>query len=148
MLSEHFSLQEFTYSQTASRAGVKNTPTLEAFAGLYRLAHVMEVVRGLLLSQPITITSGYRNEEVNKLVGGSTTSAHMSGLAADFICPLFGDPREICNTLKPYMVRLKVDQLILEYPEDGWVHFGLTHLDAVPRNQCLTITDSGTTEDF
>jgi hypothetical protein len=146
MLSEHFSLQEFIYSQNASRAGIKNTPTLEAFMHLNKLAATMELVRGLLLSNPVTITSGYRNEETNKLCGGSTTSAHMSGFAADFIVPGFGDPIDICKAIEPYVARLKIDQLILEYGD--WVHLAICERAAVPRGECLTITNAGTSSGF
>jgi len=144
MLSPHFSLQEMIYSETAARNGVKNTPDLEAFLHLQRLAGVMELVRAVCNNQPVTITSGYRNEQTNALCGGSTTSAHMSGLAADFIVPMFGDPYDVCKAIEPYMPLLKVDQLIWEYGD--WIHLGLVAHPTAPRCQCLTITNSGTSE--
>ena len=144
MLSEHFSLAEFTYSQTASRAGISNTPTPEAHEHLRRLAGIMEEVRELCGGEPVTITSGYRNAEVNALVGGAVNSAHITGLACDFIVPACGTPLEVCQILEPYLDTLGIDQLIHEYGD--WIHLGLTTGD--PRCQCLTISNSGTTEGF
>ena len=74
-LSPHFTLAEFTYSQTASRQGLDNTPTPEARAHLDRLAYVMEEVRSICDSYPVQITSGYRSPAVNAACGGSSTSA-------------------------------------------------------------------------
>ena len=110
MLSQHFSLAEFTYSETASRCGLDNTPTEEAYRGLDRLAGVMEEVRKICGNNPVTITSGYRSPEVNAEVGGSENSAHMSGLAADFIIPCAGDPLEVCQMIEPYLDVLGIDR--------------------------------------
>jgi hypothetical protein len=143
-LSPHFTLQEFTYSETASRQGLDNTPTPEAYINLQRTAEVMEEVRRICGSNAVTITSGYRSPEVNAATGGSSTSAHMSGLAADFIIPGYGDPYDVCKAIEPYLSTLDVDQLIWEYGD--WVHLGLCPLTDEPRCQCLTINNSGTTE--
>jgi zinc D-Ala-D-Ala carboxypeptidase len=144
MLSDHFSLQEFLYSETASRQGLNNTPTPEVLANLKQLADIMEQVRSICGDNPVTITSGYRSPEVNAACGGSSTSAHMSGLAADFIIPGFGDPLDVCKAIEPYMETLLIDQVIHEYGD--WIHLGLC--DGEPRCQCLTITNSGTVEGF
>jgi hypothetical protein len=144
MLSEHFSYAEMIYSQTASRMGLSNEPDTEAYDNLKILCDVLEQVRMICGSNPVTITSGYRSPEVNAAVGGSTSSAHMSGLAADFIIPGHGDPLTVCQTIEQYVVALGVDQLIWEYGD--WIHLGLC--DGEPRCQCLTITNSGTVEGF
>jgi hypothetical protein len=148
MLSEHFSLAEFTYSQTASRMGLDNTPTPEAHVHLQQLAQVMEKVRDICGANPVQITSGYRSPEVNAATGGSSTSAHMSGLAADFIVPAFGTPEEICRLLEPHLAELTVDQLISEFNPGGWVHLAICPPGDEPDCQCLTITNSGTTTGF
>lgn len=146
MLSPHFSLAEMIYSQTASRAGLRNIPTREAHVHLQQLAQVMEKVRNLCGAYPVTITSGYRSPEVNALVGGSTTSAHMSGLACDFIIPEAGTPLEVCLAIEPYLAAFGIDQLIHEY--DDWVHLAIAiNIDAA-RCECLTIDSSGTTTGF
>ncbi len=143
-LTEHFTLDEFTASQTAARMGIPNVPAGDELANVQRTAEVMERVRTLLGNRPILISSGYRCPEVNRAVGGSSTSAHMSGLAVDFTCPGFGSPREICNALSPHMADLGLDQLIYEF--DSWVHLGLS--TGAPRMMALTIDSAGTRTGF
>jgi zinc D-Ala-D-Ala carboxypeptidase len=145
-LTEHFALSEFTDSQTAARKGVANVPPANSRErkNLIRTAEVMEKVRTLLGDKPILISSGYRSPQVNAAVGGSKSSAHMSGLAVDFSCPGFGAPRAICKALEPHMRELGIDQLIHEY--DTWVHLGLR--DGDPRHQALTIDSKGARSGF
>jgi hypothetical protein len=131
-------------SQTAQRMGLDNTPDEPAVHNLQMLCAVLEQVRLKLGGYPILISSGYRSPEVNVACGGSSTSAHMSGLAADFTCPQFGTPLDICVKLEPDMAALKIDQLIWEW--SGWVHLGLTQGD--PRCMAMTINESGTTTGF
>src|SRR5262245_23473454 len=140
MLSPHFSLAEFTASQTAAREGIPNQPDAAALENLKKTAAVMEKVRTILGDKPILISSGYRGPQLNAAVGGSTSSAHMVGYAADWTCPAAGDPLDICRVLVPHLVELGVDQLIWEY--DSWVHLGLSA--GPPRHQVLTIDNSGT----
>ena len=141
-LSPNFTLDEFVASDTAAMLGIDNTPPPEELACLEILADTMEKVRTLLGDKPITINSGYRCYELNVACGGADNSAHLSGLAADFVCPEFGTPLDICYVLEPHMLELGIDQLIWEY--EGWVHLGLTAGDA--RCQCLTINETGTSE--
>lgn len=145
-LTEHFTLEEFTDSQTAARKGLNNVPALGSpeRANLTRTAETMEKVRALLGDKPILISSGYRSPQVNAAVGGSKSSAHMSGLAVDFSCPGFGTPKAICKKLEPHMKALGVDQLIHEY--DTWVHLGLTQ--GAPRHMAMTIDNKGTRTGF
>jgi zinc D-Ala-D-Ala carboxypeptidase len=143
-LTTHFTLEEFTDSQTAARRGLSNTPPAHELENLERTAKVMEKVRTLLGDKPILISSGYRSPQVNAAVGGSKSSAHMSGLACDFSCPGFGTPRMICHRLNLHMKELGVDQLIHEY--STWVHLGLS--TGAPRHQALTIDNRGTRNGF
>jgi zinc D-Ala-D-Ala carboxypeptidase len=145
-LTPHFTLEEFTDSQTAARKGIPNVPPIGSpeRANLMRTAEVMEQVRTILGDKPILISSGYRSPAVNSAVGGSKSSAHMSGLAVDFSCPGFGTPLAICKKLHPHMKELGIDQLIHEY--DTWVHLGLSAGD--PRHQALTIDNKGTKHGF
>ncbi len=119
-LSQNFSLAEMTHSATAARRGLSNAPTDYALGALRITAERMETVRTLLGDKPISVLSGYRSPEVNKAVRGSKNSAHMSGLAVDFICPGFGSPREIVEHLAAHMGEF--DQIIEEFGE--WVHIG------------------------
>jgi zinc D-Ala-D-Ala carboxypeptidase len=145
-LTPHFTLEEMTDSQTAARKGLNNVPpaSSQERRNLQRTAEVMEQVRGLLGEKPVLISSGFRSPQVNAAVGGSKTSAHMSGLAVDFSCPGAGTPIAICKKLEPHMKTLGVDQLIHEY--DTWVHLGLSA--SAPRHMAMTIDNKGTRNGF
>ena len=130
MLSEHFSLDEFTASQTATRQGIKNTPTPAVVENLRMLAALLEQVRTLLGSHSIHISSGYRSLALNRYIGSNDTSAHVRGYAADFTCPAFGKPIEVAKEIAKS--NLKFDQLIYE---GTWVHLSC---DPQNRRQLLT----------
>ena len=122
-LSGHFSLAELTKSQTATRKGIDNKPTLEHIENLTELCvQILEPTRRNF-SKPMVITSGYRSEELCEAIGSKTTSQHARGEAADFEC--FGvDNKELAKYIKNNLV---FDQLILEFynpddPSSGWVH--------------------------
>jgi hypothetical protein len=131
-LSPHFSLSEFTLSQTASRLGVDNTPDETVIARLKQTAEGMEEVRDLLGGKPILISSGYRSLAVNRALGSSDTSAHVKGYAVDFICPAFGSPLAICKALSKSK-GFEFDQLIEE--KGQWVHISF---DPRMRREVLT----------
>ena len=143
-LTEHFTLEEFTLSQTAARKGLNNTPSEHDLKNIQRIAELMEKVRTILDDHPILISSGYRSAKVNKAVGGAKGSAHMHGLAADFTCPSFGTPIDVCEKLAPHMEELGIDQLIHEY--NTWVHLGLSATD--PRYMAMTIDKIGVRPGF
>ena len=77
-LSEHFTLEEFTASQTATRRGLNNTPSPQMIEKLKQTAQKMEQVRDLL-GKPISINSAYRSPSVNRAIGGAATSQHCKG---------------------------------------------------------------------
>lgn len=129
VLSPHFTLEEFIASETAGRLGLDNEPSKEIIEALKFTANRMENVRSVLGDRPITVRSGYRSPAVNVAVGGSETSAHMRGLACDFICPRFGTPYEVAHKL---IGALEFDQLIWEFT---WVHIGF---DTEMRREVLT----------
>jgi hypothetical protein len=134
-LSEHFSLEELTVSQTAAREGLDNTPGSAELRNLRSLAEVLERVRSGLGGAPVLVSSGYRSPAVNAAVGGSSTSAHMKGLAADFIAPQFGTVLETARAIS--RMDIAFDQLIYEYGR--WVHLGLAEPGRTPRRQLLSI---------
>lgn len=137
MLSDHFSLEELTASQTATRQGIDNTPDAAVMRNLRKLAGVLESLRSALGDKPISVSSGYRSPALNAAIGGSSTSAHMQGLAADFIAPTFGT---VLQTAKAAAAAgLEYDQIILEYGNEGWVHLGLAPPGRTPRRQLLSI---------
>lgn len=133
LITPHFRLSEFLDSETAVRRGLDNTPSPDVLATLRNvLIPGMESVRQIL-GKPIFITSGYRSPAVNAAVRGAPGSQHLSGHAADFKCPEFGAPVDVCAALIANMQRLKFDQLILE--GNRWVHISFAPR---PRNQVLT----------
>ena len=137
-ISEHFTLEELTFSETAARLGLDNTPSEIVITNLSRVANVMEIIRTLLGNKPIVVHSGYRSEQVNHAVGGVMTSAHCLGLACDFVCSEFGTPCDVASTI--FKSEIEYDQLILEY---GWVHVGLAQEALPSRHQALTKRSTG-----
>jgi len=116
--SPHFSIEELTFSETAARKGIDNTPSDDVLDNLYKTAMEMENVRELLNNNPILISSGYRCLELNELLGSKPTSAHIRGLACDFTCPKFGDPDDIVDAI--FRSDILYDQIILEH--SSWCH--------------------------
>ena len=139
MASPHFSMDELTFSETATRLGIDNTPNDNEQENLYKLAMEMENVRSVLNDKPIYISSGYRCLGLNKLLGSKETSSHVKGLAADFTCRNFGTPDEI--VLAIINSDINYDQLILEF--NSWVHISFCEDEEIPRKQALSINKDG-----
>ena len=121
-LSKNFALSEMVKSATAERLNVDNSPSDIHLVNLTHLViHILQPVRDEF--GVITINSGYRSPALNAKVGGSKTSQHCNGQAADF---------ESFSTPNPVLAKwiannLEFDQLILEFydgvnPNSGWVH--------------------------
>lgn len=119
-LTKHFTLAELTISAAGARKGLSNKPTPTVLAILRQTAARMEEIRALLGNKPILITSGYRSDAVNKLVGGSKTSAHVLGWAIDFTCPAFGTSAQVAAHVAKHLRGF--DQIIEEFGQ--WVHVG------------------------
>jgi len=132
-LSDHFSLEEATHSDTAIRLGISNQPNAQQLENMKVAAIGMEKIRELLAS-PINVNSWIRLPEVNVAVGGSKVSSHMDGWAIDFVCRGFGTPLEVCKAIEKS--NIKFDQMIYEFGDKGW-----THISFAPemRQQKLTI---------
>ena len=80
---KYFSIEEMIKSDTAKAKGIGNTPSQEVIDNLTKLIEaVLDPLREWF-GKPITVNSGYRCEALNKAVGGSKTSDHMTGRAAD-----------------------------------------------------------------
>lgn len=135
-LSAHFTLEELTFSEYAARNGLKNDPPPRIVENLQFLAERLEEVRALL-RVPMRITSGFRSDAVNAAVGGSLTSQHRFGLAADFVAMEFGSPYEVAKAIEAS--GLQFDQLIHEFGR--WVHISFVRRE--PRRQALSIFTSG-----
>ena len=130
-MTEHFSLDELTASQEATRHGINNKPSEKVVENLRMLAALLEQVRTLLGGNSIRISSGYRSLALNRHIGSSHTSAHIFGYAADFTCPSFGTPITVAKKIAES--NLKFDQLICE--GNAWIHISC---DPQNRRQLLT----------
>jgi hypothetical protein len=123
-LSPHFTVAELSRSEAAARRGIDNTPDAEALENLRALCvNVLEPLRAAV-GKPLRIISAYRGPKANAAVGGSKTSQHMTGEAADVEVDGMDN-----NQLAKLVVSLKLpfDQLIAEFvepsvPGSGWVH--------------------------
>lgn len=127
-LTKHFTLRELT--KTSQK--FDNTPNDQEVQNLIKTAVQMEAVRALLGNNPVVVSSGFRSERVNRAVGGSSTSAHRSGEAVDFVCVGFGNVTQVCHAIANSSIPF--DQLIWE---GSWVHIGFRH-HGKPRRQVMT----------
>ena len=122
-LSKNFSLAEMTHSNTAISKGLDNTPSAEIIANLQILIdNVLQPIRDKL-GKSIKINSGYRSPAVNASVGGSITSDHCKGQAADIEVAGMANG----DLAKWIVENFKFTQIILEFytqgiPDSGWVH--------------------------
>jgi hypothetical protein len=125
--SPNFPLAQLTASGIAIRKGLSNVPNDEQVAHLALLAQTLEQLRALL--GPFHIDSAFRSPEVNAALGGSPTSAHLEGYAADIVCPGLG-PIEVCQAIAG--AGIPFDQLI---QEGHWTHISV---DPRLRQEILT----------
>ena len=142
-MTPHFTLQEFTKSDTAIRLGIDNTPGTIARQNLETLCgEVLEPVRKYF-GKPVRVTSGYRSLALNDAVGSKPTSDHVQGCAADI------EITSVPNIEVATWIRDNLDyhQVILEFfryddANAGWVH--VSYRKNGNRNQVLTIGMDGT----
>ncbi len=138
-LSENFSLHEMCKSETALRMGYDNTPDDEATENLRALCeNVLQKVRDHY-GKGVKVNSAYRSPESNAAVGGSKTSDHCKGMAADIEIPGVAN----ADLAQWIMDNLDYTQLILEFytpgiPDSGWVH--VSYDPANLKKQELTAT--------
>lgn len=122
-LSRNFTLTEMVKSETALRRGIDNTPSDDIIVNLTALANkVLQPIRDYY-NKSVKVNSGYRSLEVNSLIGGSRTSDHCKGMAADIEIAGVNNP----DLAKWIVENLKFTQVILEFytqgvPDSGWVH--------------------------
>lgn len=122
-LSKNFSLKELTTSQVAVRNGLDNTPDQTVISNLQTLVEtILQPLRDHY-GRSVRVSSGYRSPELNSFVGGSKTSDHCKGQAADI------EIDGVANgDLAKYIAdNFKFTQVILEFytqgvPNSGWVH--------------------------
>jgi zinc D-Ala-D-Ala carboxypeptidase len=138
-LSPNFSLHELTKSETALRLDLDNTPDEQATENLRLLCEkILQPVRDHY-GKGVKVNSAYRSPESNAAVGGSKTSDHCKGMAADIEIPGVANA-ELAQWI---MDNLEYTQLILEFytpgiPDSGWVH--VSYDPSNLKNQELTAT--------
>ena len=138
-LSEHFTLEELISSITAKNKGIKNVPNDTELKNLKDLAiNVLEPLR-IAYNKPIRVSSGYRCSALNKLVGGSKTSQHVLGQAADItsLSDTIEDNKELFDVALKLIAqgKIRVGQVIDEY-NYNWVHISIPYKNV---NQILHI---------
>lgn len=139
-LSPHFTLAEMT--RTSVKAD--NTPPPDVVENLRALCvNVLEPLR-VAMGKPMRVNSGYRSDAVNRAVGGSTTSQHSTGEAADIEFDGFDN---LALAKKIVAMKLPFDQLICEFlvagdPNGGWIHVSHKRLGK-QRGQILTASREG-----
>lgn len=139
-LTPHFSLEEFTFSETAIRQGIDNTMPKDLLPRAIETAQMMERIRARLSiikgkDVPIFIPSAYRCLRLNRALGSKDSSAHPRMEAVDWRAPTFGTPYEVCLALQRDVDQLQIGQLIHEYGR--WIHTG-SRLVANPVNRVIT----------
>lgn len=115
----NFSISELIKSDKAKQKNIKNTPSISQVDNMLKLIfYCLQPIRDKFGA--IKITSGYRCEELNKLVKGSATSNHLQGNAADII-PLNATFRQVYDFI---INNLDYDECFIEKNSNGtkWLH--------------------------
>ena len=137
-ITENFTLEELYRSSEAEKKHLNNVPSAFEIKQLELLAKtVLQPIRNKC-GFPVWVSSGYRSAAVNKAVGGSATSQHCRGQAADIKACKGHTNKELFDCIKKMVERgeIVVGQLINEY-NYSWVHVSLPYtkkneiLDAV-----------------
>ena len=120
MLSEHFGVDEFTFSATAQAMGIINDPSSLELANLRFLCRELLEPARKVIGEPIHITSGYRCLALNRAVGGVAQSYHVRGLAADLHIESDAHASRLADALnaQPYC-----DLILVEHAHGAsWLH--------------------------
>ena len=139
-LTPHFTVKEFTASDTAARLDIDNSLPAALLPQANLTAQMMERIRAFLSARadhdvPVSPSSGYRCLALNRAIGSGDGSDHPKMMAVDFRAPAFGSPLVICRALAPEMDRLGLGQLIYEHT---WVHVS-SRIPDKAINRVLTI---------
>ncbi|MEL0119116.1 MAG: D-Ala-D-Ala carboxypeptidase family metallohydrolase [Opitutae bacterium] len=137
-LSKNLSLAEVTKSTTAKRLGIDNTPDDWTTENLRQIAlNVFQPLRDAF-GCPIYVSSGYRSDELNTAIGGSSRSQHVEGRALDLDADVYGGTTN--SDIFRYILNcIEFDQLIWEFGDEDnpdWVHVSFVY-DGVNRGRCL-----------
>lgn len=125
---KYFTLEELCQSETAVKRNIENLPSFEVVDNMKVLVKtVLDPLREAWGSA-IDVTSGFRNEALNKAVGGARTSAHPTGWVVDLV-PRNGKIEEFFGFVVEWLTITgkEYDQVIDERDRKGnrWVHLAL-----------------------
>lgn len=128
---KYFTIKELCESSTAKEHKINNSPNSMIKRHLTLLVQfILDPLREKY-GKPIIISSGYRCEELNKLLNGSKTSQHKKGLAADITTGSVSENKKLFNLI--IKLNLPFDQLINEN-NYKWIHVSYS---SKPRKQIL-----------
>ena len=134
----YFRLEEFLISETALNLGLQNNPSWSVVKNLQELSLFLDELRKDWGSA-IRVTSGFRCERLNKAVGGSPTSAHLIGYAAD-IQPVNGKMDEFITFLKNWAEDKDFDEIIIEKnKKTTWVHISIRNMRGQQRHKLFNM---------
>ena len=133
-MGKYFTIKELCKTSTK----IDNTPNAEIISNLNKLIEVLDDIREKWTklcntnnwgNPSIIVNSGYRNNKVNKAVGGVSNSEHLLGYAVDIV-PSNGRNLELYNMIRDYLLLndIPFSQLINEKPKNGipsWIHFSI-----------------------
>ena len=124
-ITRNFSLDEFVKSETAAKYNIDNTPSQNVVNNIVSLCGVLQKIRDRY-GKPMHINSGYRCPKLNSKVGGSKTSQHMNGSAADISVGSVKQNKELFDFIVNMInnKEIKIRQLIDEY-DYKWVHLAI-----------------------
>lgn len=125
MGGKYFKLEELLTSSTARQKSIENLPSWTVIEHLDELSRFLDGLRSDWGSG-INVNSGYRCEKLNNAVGGSKTSVHKLGYAAD-LYPSNGKFKEFVEFVRKWLADKQFDQALIEKNSKGgkWVHIGL-----------------------
>jgi hypothetical protein len=142
-ITKNFYLDEFLKSKTAEEKGIKNTPNSVHILNLkYLVTKILQPVR-THFNKAVHVHSGYRSPALNEAIGGSRSSQHCSGEAADF--EIFGIPNK--DVAEWIADNLEYDQIILEFynpkdgPNSGWIHVSMKRIGKNRKKKLVAYKD-------
>ena len=137
-MGKFFKESELTYSTTAKKYGIDNTPTEEVKEHIEELIDVLDGVREKWGSA-IIVSSGYRCPELNAKLGGVKTSGHLTGYAVDMV-PANNQKTKFFEFMKEYIKDKEFDELLLEKnSKSTWIHFALYSIQGKQRKKIKTL---------
>lgn len=138
---KYFTIEELCKSSVAKKNKIDNTPSEEIIENLTEFTDEFLDKLREAWGSPIKVSSGFRCEELNKKVGGSKTSAHLKGFAAD-LKPVNGDIDGLVACAIELSKTLNFDQIIDEYSGNKhWLHIGYKNLKGQQRRRIMTYKD-------